>query len=79
MEDIEGVSPEYMQGFNKGYFIQQHRPELGETIISGMDSNADFALGFMDGGDQYIAEEKGKTLDIYVEPERNRGLDMDRD
>lgn len=59
---------EYIKnGFNAGYQLQQHSPELAETIQQGF-TNKDhpYAKGFV-AGSQEFALEKSNTKSSYLD------------
>jgi len=53
----QDVSPEYIQGFNEGYLLRQHNPELANSIARSLESiPAERAAGFLAGGKEYDKE-----------------------
>lgn len=65
-EQEEEVDPEYLRGFNEGYMLAQHNPELAQTLAS-IDSDFIRLAGFKAGQEQFHVEqvhtqekEKGK-------------------
>lgn len=59
----ERDNPEYQRGFNYGYKIAQHDPELA-NLLKGIQGPSHTVEGFQDGAKQY---EIDKTLDQYKE------------
>jgi hypothetical protein len=55
MDDQDTVEPDYLKGFNEGYTIAQHMPELAEQLASVQNESSRMA-GFKAGRDQYSAE-----------------------
>lgn len=86
MEDQEKIEPEYLRGFNEGYLLAQHKPELAEKLAT---INSDFIrlVGFKDGQKQYQAERTKTRLPSWMKQERhikqpdtptkNKGRDRD--
>lgn len=40
IEDDEEPSPEFVKGYNDGYQLAKHKPELLDKILSSQDSSA---------------------------------------
>ncbi|MBO0950574.1 hypothetical protein [Fibrella forsythiae] len=55
MDDQNKIEPDYVKGFNEGYLIAQHRPDLAEQLAS-IDSDFIRLVGFKAGREQYEAE-----------------------
>ncbi len=80
---------DYIQkGFNHGYQLQKHRPELAKTIQDGFaDKQAPYAQGFSAGRQEY-SNEKSKEKEAYrprllkkstsksKSKDRGKGLDL---
>jgi hypothetical protein len=65
----------FKRGFNSGYLIAKHEPELYSTITKGLDNKTDYTDGLISGGKEYEMEKhapekhhskesKGKDKDI---------------
>lgn len=58
------------KGFNHGYQLQKHQPELAKTLQEGFqDKKAPYALGFIAGSQEYVLETektKGSKLSNYL-------------
>ena len=69
MEDDDKVEPDYLKGFNEGYTIAQHQPELAEKLAN---INSDFIrlVGFKDGRKQYQAEQLKERLPSWIKGDR---------
>lgn len=52
------INPEYVQGFNEGYLLAKHRPELAASLDKLEKSSARLE-GFGDGRKEFYLE-KGK-------------------
>ena len=65
MEDEEKVEQEYLKGFNEGYTIAQHQPDLAEKLVS-IDSDFIRLVGFKDGRQQYQREQERERLPSWL-------------
>ena len=77
MKDQE-LSKQYIEGFNKGYLIREHKPELALNLSQTKfpDTERDFGSGLKDGIQQKeleLTKEKGRDL-----PNKNIELDRER-
>ncbi|RYZ84993.1 MAG: hypothetical protein EOP04_16880 [Proteobacteria bacterium] len=70
MEDEEKVEPEYLKGFNEGYTLSQHMPELAEKLAN---INSDFIRlsGFKAGREQLIKEQTRDRLPSWLKGDRS--------
>ncbi len=58
----------YVKGFNQGYLLQKHKPDLAEQLKTALkESNNDRDQGFLDGAKEYELE----ALDKYVGQKKN--------
>lgn len=54
----------YEKGFNQGYMLQKHHPELANKLQAALkDSGQDRDKGFLDGIKEYKIEELDKELE----------------
>ena len=77
----------YIKGFNEGYIITKHLPEVSDCIVQ-VQSESPRLDGFRDGRKQLVLEkiaERHKTplkteqnKDIRQEPRKDRDLEPDR-
>lgn len=70
MEDENKVEPEYLKGFNEGYTIAQHHPDLAEKLAS-IDSDFIRLVGFKDGRNQYQREQERERLPSWLKGTRS--------
>ncbi|ADB38000.1 hypothetical protein [Spirosoma linguale] len=56
MEKEDKVDPVYVKGFNEGYTIAQHMPELAE-VLSKVKGKSDRLMGLQAGHKQYLNEQ----------------------
>lgn len=88
MEEQDKVEPEYVRGFNEGYTIAQHKPELAERL-AGIDSDFIRLVGFKAGREQYQKEQVRERLPSWLKgdrsardrdtPAKTKGRDIDPD
>ena len=88
MEDEEKVEPDYLKGFNEGYTLAQHMPELAEQLAN-MDSDFIRLAGFKDGRKQYQMEQTKDRLPSWLKgdrlsreqgtPPKSKGRDIEPD
>ena len=76
----------YAKGFNQGYLLQQHKPELSDKIKSTLkDSKNDRDIGFVDGAKEFTMEKLNKLLSKKPNyshkniQDKQPGLDMTKD
>ena len=57
MEERDEItpSPDYVRGFNEGYTLAEHMPELAEQLSKAI-GDAPRGQGFADGHRQFLAE-----------------------
>lgn len=70
MEDEEKVDPNYLKGFNEGYTIAQHAPELAEKL-AGIDSDFIRLVGFKAGREQHQIEQVRERLPAWLKGDRS--------
>jgi len=75
-------SKEHLEGFNAGYLIEKHRPELAKVMTASLEGvDEPFVEGFLAGSKESQAEktqERSKGLSKLRDSIRSRGK-MDRD
>lgn len=57
------VSPVFLKGFNQGYLMQQHKPELGAKLMEQADTGNEYWHGFESGAKEYNIEQS-KDKDV---------------
>lgn len=80
MEQTIDPHPDYIKGFNEGYALAQHMPEISEKLPQSLGST-ERGQGFKAGRDQYILE-KEKQLPSWLKKDRLSSLgkeDHDRE
>lgn len=65
MEEFDNVDPAYIKGFNEGYLISQHMPELSDQLAKayGQDSRGQ---GFQQGKEQYQNEQFEQRMPSWL-------------
>ena len=76
MEDNE---IQYTHGFNSGYVIAKHEPELYATITNGLESKNEYIEGFVLGGREYEHEKNApEKSNEHDAKGRDKGIEHDR-
>lgn len=85
MEEIE-VSEEYKKGFNQGYTLKQHMPEIldGLNVPNNVKNSNDYIQGMKDGGNQFAIDKERGLIKSETEigkesKDQERDIDIDRD
>lgn len=77
MQHDGNISPEYNKGFNEGYLLAQHMPELSEKLAS-IKSDSPRMQGMIDGRKEFLIEkELGRQPVRQHMP--SRGKDLERE
>lgn len=94
MEELHEPSQEFIEGFNKGYVLREHKPELALSLSQTKfpDNQKDFQTGFLGGIEQKEAELRkvkskgfsfGKLREQYKDElnlgDKAKDKDMDRE
>ncbi len=75
MEETTTVSPTFLKGFNQGYQMQQHKPEMSEQLIEQADTKDEYWHGFESGAKEFDIE---KTQDKGMSaPAQDKSPDKD--
>lgn len=77
---------DYIKGFNEGYLITRHLPELAQKL-SAVESAAARVDGFKDGRQQYALDHLKQQRQLWAQRERNpqptvnkdKGKELDKD
>lgn len=71
----------YIKGFNDGYLLKQHRPQLIENLVN-ISSSSDYIQGLKDGERTYSQKKiKSRSQDLKnlkVHKKRNKDLGLER-
>ena len=82
---------EILEGFNAGYLIEKHRPELNKQLVNAVEGvDMPFIDGYVAGSNEY-AKERARSKNISrivkasksIKPKQDKrrddkGLDIDR-
>jgi hypothetical protein len=77
MQQEEKISPEYIKGFNEGYLLAQHMPDLSEKL-AGIKSDSPRMQGIRDGRQEFLIDRE-LSNDRPVYRQREQGKDLDKD
>jgi hypothetical protein len=73
----------FARGFNAGYQLQKHDPELGERLIQSLQNTSQpYAEALKAGRDQYVHELRERLRSHHIERSNHasdRTKDKDRD
>jgi len=77
---MEHEEQKFIEGFNHGYIIAKHEPELYSKIEKGLDSKDEYVDGFVSGGKEYELEKHSpqKSHD-KDDRSKDRDIDIERD
>lgn len=76
MEEQTSISPTFLKGFNQGYQMQQHKPEMSEQLLEKADMENEYWQGFEGGTKEYVSEKSlGKDVN---QPSKDRGMDREK-
>jgi len=71
------VDPNYLKGFNSGYLMAKHEPELAAQLTANRNDNNAYFKGITGGKEQYDKEArewaKGFTRDASAKDQREIG------
>lgn len=78
MAEQETPHPDYVTGFNEGYTISRHMPELANQLKEAV-GNTERGTGFRTGREQWLQEDKEQRRPNWLGKNRLTDLDMDAD
>lgn len=75
MEEIEMQmpDPDYLQGFNEGYLITKHLPELSGKLPASLPES-ERSKGFVDGKQQFLSEKEKDHYPAWLKSDRLSNL-----
>ena len=77
--EAEGINEvEYTTGFNWGYTIAEHNPELAKSLMDGLEKDSDRSQGIYFGCNEFFRVREQNRAD-ELEKLRERGNDRGRD
>lgn len=87
MQDDEKQTSDYIKGFNEGYLITQHLPELAQKL-SNVETITPRVDGFKDGRQQYALDYLKNQRELWAQrepspspqdnPNKSKDIDLDR-
>jgi hypothetical protein len=80
MEDINEKL--YTQGFNHGYLLAQHEPDLAHLLAKRENEHSDYFQGIIAGQQEYDMEkirENIKGVNLNQTPGKDIAKDMDKE
>lgn len=87
MEEDKNFPADYAKGFNEGYIIAKHKPDLAEKLAAAV-GESDRGLGFKDGREQLmldlVREKRPKWLTRDLDsppntPDMEKNIEKDKD
>lgn len=70
------VDPNYQKGFNGGYILAKHEPEILLELANSDNQRSLLFKGIKAGGDQYLKEHE-KGMDQKNHPSKDKGIDRE--
>ena len=67
----------YIKGFNSGYILAGHKPELLQTITENLSTTNDYVAGLVDGKGQLKQEKRQAQTKAELENLRNSTNEKD--
>lgn len=68
----------YIQGFNSGYILAEHKPETLKTIMENLSPTNEYLEGMFDGQQQQNQEKVNEQMQS-IEYLRNRSLEVENE
>ena len=65
MEEYDQIDPDYIKGFNEGYVITQHMPDIAEPLAKAYGESAR-GQGFQQGKEQYQNEQFERRMPSWL-------------
>lgn len=69
----EQISAEYLKGFNDGYLLSKHEPELAVTLTAAL-TNSERSMGFKAGKEEFQREIEKSKLPTWLKKDRLSNL-----
>ena len=67
----------FIKGYNHGYTLAEHEPDLLNKIVKKLDSTNDYVQGIVSGKEEFEMEKSRIQLDDLTRI-RNKSKDLDR-
>ena len=78
MEENETPQPDYLKGFNEGYLMAKHLPDLAEKLAKA-DNESVRHMGFRDGRSQLTKEKEKTRYPDWLKSDRLDSIDKKQD
>ncbi len=73
------TDPLYVRGFNNGYLIAKHEPELAAQLLANPNANNVYFNGLLGGKHQYEREVKEWAKGFSKgNPDKSKGIEKER-
>ena len=56
------VDPKFQKGFNHGYILAEHEPELANQIVANKNEHSEYFSGIVSGKEEYDMEKVMQRL-----------------
>lgn len=70
------VDPQYQKGFNHGYLLAKHNPELMKQLEKSLNDGTEYTKGILNGRAEYRMEKMRSRLNVSPgqkkAPEQNK-------
>lgn len=76
MDENETAHPDYQKGFNEGYIMKQHLPEMADKLAEAVGSSVR-SEGFRDGRQQGILDQRKDYYPNWLKSDRLPNLNND--
>ena len=67
----------FIKGFNHGYILAEHEPDILSKIVKNLNSTNDYVQGIVSGKEEFELEKSRTHLDDLSRL-RNKSQDLDR-
>jgi hypothetical protein len=77
MPEDQTADSNYQKGFNEGYLITKHLPEVSKQLAE-IKSNSPRIEGFQDGRRQFVLEQTKERQPSWMKTEVPKSVDIDK-
>lgn len=68
----------YIKGFNSGYILASHKPELLQVVTENLAPNNDYVIGLIKGREQLEQEKTNEQLQLMSNIRSRLSSERDR-
>lgn len=68
----ETLNPQYQKGFNHGYLLAKHKPELMKQLEKSLTDKNEYTKGILHGRAEYRMEKMKTRLKISPTPKKSQ-------